>query len=134
MLSDPIVLPVADSSPSVSAGASTSFARTRLNGLMAEYVATTGVASPTQPMYLRVTQKKRPFGVLGVVAKYRAELEYHIDVPAVNGVPQADRPVKFAWEFEGNTIDLTQLNKNRLLNVAVGLEFTFSGALSSGQI
>lgn len=134
MLPDPIVLlSTGDASPSGAAGASTSFARLRTLGLTTEYISVNGIASPTQPLYLRITQKKRAFGLLGVSSKYTCELEYHIDVPAVNGIPQADRPVKLTWSIDGNTIDLTAANRNRLLNVALGIEVPYGIALTSGQ-
>lgn len=133
MLPDPIIASLADTAPTSAAGLSTSFARLRTLGLTTEYVAVNGVASATQPMFLRITQKKRAFGLLGVSSKYTCEVEYHIDVPAVNGIPQADRPVKFSWSFDGNTIDLTSIVRNRIFNLANGIEVTYGAAMTSGQ-
>lgn len=133
MLPDPIIASLADTAPASTAGLSTSFSRLRTLGLTTEYVAINGVASPTQPMFLRITQKKRAFGLLGVSSKYTCEVEYHIDVAAVNGIPQADRPVKFSWSFDGNTIDLIPSVRNRMFNLANGLEIAYGASMTSGQ-
>lgn len=133
MLPDPLTMSLPDTAPTVAVGVSTSFSRLRTVGLVTEYIATNGIASPTQPLYFRITQKKRAFGLLGVSSKYTCELEYHIDVPAVNGIPQADRPVKFTWSFDGNTVDLTTPVRNRLLNAANVIEIFQGSAMTSGQ-
>lgn len=133
MLPDPIVsIYGADTTGSYTTGTSTSFSRVRTSGNTTEYVATNGIASATQPMFLRITQKKRQYGVQGPV-RYTVDVEYHIDVAAVNGVPQADRPIKFSYTVEGNSFDLTTTNVNRIFNIASGIFVAHNAALMAGQ-